>query len=387
MKIGILTFHRTINYGSELQAMGVYEVLKEHFPNDQVEIIDYNPVHGPLKEALVALYPKSLYWLIGGMKYFLQFHRYVQNVMPISKERIFTNNFNKATSFINKQNYDVIFVGSDTVFEYKKGLESFVPAPPNVFWLPKEIKCKKIGFAVSADKTKLDYFSEEQRLWAGECVNGFDYIGSRDDYTKEVLKFVGLNDFSKVCRVPDPTFYLKIKKTAVRDKLGSLGVDVDKPILGIHVGDDRFSKVVTDHYRAKGYMIVAPRYNKFADISLAPHINPDEWAEVYRYFDLTITDRFHGTIFCLKNNAPFVSVDEVAQYGDEKTKKYSLLEMFGLLDNLYRYESENFNLEEFLELCKYAENPALYELVDETLDSLKAELDRFILSAKDRIGI
>ena len=33
-----------------------------------------------------------------------------------------------------------------------------------------------------------------------------------------------------------------------------------------------------------------------------------EWAGIYKYFSCVITDRFHGTIFSLKNGTPVVSI-------------------------------------------------------------------------------
>ena len=42
MKIGILTYHRAINYGAVLQSFSLVERLKKDFPNESIEIIDYN---------------------------------------------------------------------------------------------------------------------------------------------------------------------------------------------------------------------------------------------------------------------------------------------------------------------------------------------------------
>ena len=42
-KIGILTFHKAINYGAYLQAFSLSERLKKEFSDCHVEIIDYIP--------------------------------------------------------------------------------------------------------------------------------------------------------------------------------------------------------------------------------------------------------------------------------------------------------------------------------------------------------
>lgn len=43
MKIGIMTYHSVTNYGTAMQCIGLYGFLKEHFPNDTIEVINYQP--------------------------------------------------------------------------------------------------------------------------------------------------------------------------------------------------------------------------------------------------------------------------------------------------------------------------------------------------------
>lgn len=41
MKVGILTFHRPINYGAFLQSFALSNYLKKTFPDEEFEIVDY----------------------------------------------------------------------------------------------------------------------------------------------------------------------------------------------------------------------------------------------------------------------------------------------------------------------------------------------------------
>ena len=41
MKIGILTFHRSFNYGAFMQCFSLVNKLKEDFPNAEFEVVDY----------------------------------------------------------------------------------------------------------------------------------------------------------------------------------------------------------------------------------------------------------------------------------------------------------------------------------------------------------
>ena len=42
MRIGILTFHRSINYGAYIQAFSLSHEIAKRFPSCEVEIVDYN---------------------------------------------------------------------------------------------------------------------------------------------------------------------------------------------------------------------------------------------------------------------------------------------------------------------------------------------------------
>jgi len=229
-------------------------------------------------------------------------------------------------------------------------------------------------------------FSEEDKSWAKSCIESFDYIGIRDTFTKDVLTdFLGITDDTKMIDLPDPTFYLTIPNTNAKDRLEKLGIDFSKPTLGIHIGDDNLSKIVVSYYKRKGYQIIAPRYNKYADYNLAPYINPYEWAEVYKYFNFTITDRFHGTIFCIKNKASFLSIDFVKDYGEEKTKKDILLNIFSLTQRLYRYNEKTFNENSFYSLLEKTDVPLDTNSIDKNLDIQKQILKKFVNTVREKI--
>ena len=43
MKLGILTFHKSINYGAFMQCYALSQRLQRDFPQIEVEVIDYHP--------------------------------------------------------------------------------------------------------------------------------------------------------------------------------------------------------------------------------------------------------------------------------------------------------------------------------------------------------
>jgi hypothetical protein len=70
-------------------------------------------------------------------------------------------------------------------------------------------------------------------------------------------------------------------------------------------------------------------YNPFADINLGYALDPLQWAEFFGLLTFCVTDRFHGTLFCIKNEIPFISLDNEKITRDQ-SKIYDLLTDFNL---------------------------------------------------------
>jgi hypothetical protein len=379
MKIGILTFFNTYNHGSCLQAYAVQKLLKYAFPEDMIEIINYVPLRGLIKESLINFYPRKWYWPIISIKNFFKFNNFQKNYL-LSKEKYIGNDYEQAINFINRLNYDVLFTGSDTVFEIKDKKKSYVPGFKNIYWLPKELKVlKRFSISASADQTDKNLINEDLKQFIISSLKNFSLIGIRDKFTEQLILEI-YNEPDKIFKMPDPTFFIDIPKTSVKDKLIKLGVKLDKPILGIHLGNKILSKQISDYFRSKGYQIVAPVFNKYADYNLIGYIDSFEWAEVYKFFSLTITDRFHGTVFCLKNKVPFVSVDYKSVYKNNRSKKKDLLEEIDLINHLVEYDENS-----YINIDKFLINSIDKEKVDKALVLYKNRLLEYIEKVKEKI--
>lgn len=82
-------------------------------------------------------------------------------------------------------------------------------------------------------------------------------------------------------------------------------------------------------------------FNPYADINLGHLLTPYEWAETFRYLSFCVTDRFHGTIFCLMASKPFIAIEPFAPESLKNSKIYCLLKDFGMTEyyfNTYRYD-------------------------------------------------
>jgi len=131
-------------------------------------------------------------------------------------------------------------------------------------------------------------------------------------------------------------------------------------------------------------MIALSNFNSYADINLGNKINPFEFAEVFRYFTFCITDRFHGTIFCLKNKIPFISVDHADIYLTTESKIYNLLKDFSLLESNYiNIKKVKYNFEIFFNKAEKAQVNLDYNKLSHNLEKMNEDSYAFIKKIGD----
>jgi hypothetical protein len=61
-----------------------------------------------------------------------------------------------------------------------------------------------------------------------------------------------------------------------------------------------------------------------------------------------VTDRFHGTIFCLRNKIPFISIEPYAPETNVNSKILSLIHDFGMVECYADVLQDNFRMSDFL---------------------------------------
>jgi polysaccharide pyruvyl transferase WcaK-like protein len=350
-KIGILTYHHGMNEGTILQAYSQAIALQKYFKDADLEIIDYRVKKNKNKK-LIGI-------IVGGMikrdilkriKTYIKTKKFIKREMPLSKEKIISDDYGKNIGFL-KEKYDAIVVGSDEVW---KTISSKNKTPfPNIYFLSHDLNCKKIALAASANRCEYENISKKNRELGGKLLQDFDFIAVRDDHTKELINKLGVK---KTIKVSDPTFTFELKDYDKKIKyiLKKRNVDINKPIVCFRLSSyrtkkNKLCKKAREYFKDKGYQIVSIGYNDFADVNLTGELTPFEWASVFKFFDFCITDRFHGTIFCLKNGTPFLSVDDDEYYKRIKSKIIDLLEDFSMMDNYLYLDGTDYDLKKILD--------------------------------------
>jgi hypothetical protein len=344
-KIRILTYHHIQNNGAFLFAYALIKLLEEEFPGSEVRIIDYKTTRLALYEYL------KRFKILPGIPFFyfrrsLLWDRLLEEAFELDAD---LPRFSTQTGLQGyfSDHYDALVVGMD-VWCVINGTER--PPFPNIYWLPEKMDIPKIAYGVSAYNSDPALIRSYSHQIAG-YLDGFDVIGARDRFTYDMVLEQRTHTGGLVERIPDPTFLYEFGETGAASKMASLGVDFNRPLVGILLyGDDERSKNICAHYRAMGCQILAmSMYNRFADINLGHLMTPFEWAESFRFLSFCITDRFHGTLFCLKSGIPFISLEKERHLPTTQSKIYDLLVDFNLTQCYMNPGDDRFSISRMLQ--------------------------------------
>ena len=314
ISVGVITYHRAVNYGAFLQAYGLVMRLNQE-PDLNAEIIDFN------MQVEVDEYGKKYRRIKKNIRhpFISRYKRKLVRVfadsvsrMPLSSQHICSN---ETENFIDyaKDRYDLIICGSDELWKYN-GMRGF----PTPYWLPGDLGSVKASYAVSSncDPEKVP---EETKSKMGELLSSFSLISVRDRMT---LALVSRVTSSKVLLSPDPSFIYHYHVDAARGR-DFLQKAVDrknrKKILLLAIAEHRVESVIaTTVAKALG--------DEYALVSVfSPHVgyrnvivNPFEWINLIAAADIVCTTLFHGVCFSIINEKPFVAF--VPDYKENKIK-------------------------------------------------------------------
>ncbi len=307
MRIGILTFHKAINYGAYLQAFSLSSKLQEQFPNDEVEIIDYIAPKEQNRKLYTVLWNVKHHGIKGGLselKRIAVFHS-VQKYLPLSPKAFCTKNLKTLYSYIDKR-YDMLIIGSDAVFNWNqtKFPTAFIPDYP--FSIPV------YTYAASVHGLRFYDAAKDKLQLCGKVFNSMECVGVRDRCTEQFVKLCAEN--AKTMHCCDPTLFINQAVIAqrgagVKDKLkNKYGFSSASKYIVIMAPDNPMAEAIIKKYR-KEYKIVSV----FVRSSLADYyisdLNPYEWAAILKEASLVITSYFHGTLLSLVQGTPAIVLD------------------------------------------------------------------------------
>ena len=347
MKIGILTFHRSINYGAFMQSYALSRELRIRYPQHEVEIIDFEYLKKHNK------YKSAIYRFPFGIEYFIKYNRFQQNLhkLPLSEKTFITDDTTALCEFIEK-NYDIVIVGSDAVWTY----QGKMPVD-NPYWLfgDKLKSVIKISYAASAFSTKFEAIPPEEREIIKDRLSSFYYIGVRDFATKRFVESLGLDKEIHINH--DPTFFLnpaddvRLAKKTLRK---NFVFNNHKCISFMTREQNGMNELREELHKNYNLLHFFCRDRQRADLydfrcRFMNNVSPLEWYNLYGYMTLNITNFFHGACLGIINHVPTIVIDDFKQ---SYTSKYAQLMMdLGLNDRLFY--KKDLDIEKLLDCTRY----------------------------------
>lgn len=397
MKIGILTFHQSVNNGAVMQAYSLSKRLKKEYPGCCIEIINYR------RESVDKAYSYSLseYLKIRSLKGFVKRtldlvldplllkrmrHRTkvfntCQYRLPLS-ERVITSDDTKELNEYIEQNYDVLVVGSDAVWNYvTRGF-------PNAYFPNKDLKVKKLSFAASC--YGMDYLGipDGEREQICDVLSEFSFIGVRDEATEKFVQWSGCDIVPH--HTCDPTVFLDVKDLPIdlevlKKKLSDRGFDFDKPTVGI-MGSAKMLSMVKKLYGKKYQIVSLYNYLKGADVNLYD-LEPYEWAYVFRYFKVTFTTYFHGTLLSLRNGVPVICIDLGTEFGKRHVPKtLDVLSRLGFEEWYFKTDYRSLNFDKIKQKSDELVNGDYYDVIINAMDNEAKSFESFNLALSSIVG-
>lgn len=374
MKIAILTQPLHNNYGGNLQNFALQKVLTD-MGHQPVTIDRHDTVKLRSKFKLGYFKRLVLHYLKGTPKPFFKSYfiskkeeAYIrQDIIAFIDAHINKTSYLYSDSAVvdtfNQYNFDAVIVGSDQVWRpmYSPNIYTYY-----LSFLKGNKEIKKIAYAASFGTDEWEY-SEEQTVRCQQYIQQFDLVTVRE---KSAVNLVAekLNKEAKF--VLDPTFLLS-KEDYIK-LFDDKSLPNNKGIYTYILDSNDWKEKVVETSKVK---LDLPQFSNQHDehnINKKQIPSIEGWIKGFADADFVITDSFHGTIFSIVFNKPFISLVNVNRGA---SRFESILGELGMLDRLVsEYDQQQIInlLDEGMDV--HAANEKLEELKNRSLSLLRNSL-------------
>lgn len=313
-KVGIITMHKVLNYGSALQAWATQQVLKR-MGYDAV-LIDY-------------IYPNKQHKKASKWKRVI---KRIKNLLTgdyWEKKRkqfepFWVNNYELSAAYQSEQSLranppecDIYMVGSDQVWNqnFTQGDSSFL-----LGFVP--VGKPKVAYASSFSNNRL---TNEQARFVLNYIERFDAISVREKNAADVVEQL-LHQRAEICL--DPTLLLTEQDYA--PLIAQSQMRMDAPYLLVYVLNYAFdpypyvSRLIENIAKERNLRVVCIDYSRRQKLHVksVKHmhdaISPCDFLWLFAHADFIVTTSFHGTAFALNFHKQFCSVVNDLETGDDR---------------------------------------------------------------------
>lgn len=343
MKIGMITFSRSRNYGAVLQTYATYNYLSNL--GNKVEIIDYVPKRYDFRKQNIPYLLRGTKWNKNFVTRFLWKNVVYKNLRKNHKLfwEFISNKTNLTSSIYNENDlsifensYDVVISGSDQIWN-SDFTDDKMPEKPFFLSFVGD-KTKKYSYSSSFGKSELSVDEEATVL---NLLSRYDYITTRENTGLSIIKNLGLD--GKV--ILDPTL---ISGSELWNTMCSDRIIKEKYMLFFQIfpNSNRLEKCkkIAEKKGLKLFVIVPNINDKYrikgTNVIVLPTV--EDWLSYFKYADFIVTDSFHATAFSIMFERQFL-VDSNVTYNNRMATLLGNLNLENKMCNLLKEDSFEFD--------------------------------------------
>ena len=339
MKVGILTYHFSDNYGALFQAYSLRKWLLDR--GVEAEFVNYHPTYveeggrldRPWKPALwrknaTILYMKKAHLrrrLFGDRAQKVRFDTFRREVLGVTGPRL--RQADDLASEIAR--YDMLVCGSDQIWNpsIQRGLD-----PVYFLDIPGTDHTHKVAYAPSFGRTEIEpaYRAQLHRL-----VSGLQGMSVREATGLDILETAGIARDSALV-VPDPTVLLG-RFEALLDSGPNCRPAPDDGVFCYALRtDETIREVAEEAARLTGGPLRAPRstHQRWRDIGEGIAPGPVEWLQTLARARMVVSNSFHGVALSVVLNRPFIAVGLLGKRAGMNARVQNMLTIVGLTDRI-----------------------------------------------------
>jgi len=320
MKVGIVTYHRSHNYGAMLQAAALQAALTKM--GHDVWFIDYWPEH---QRKIYRLFPREAFMRKGIRRKIRILASTLKGLPGVIRRRVAFNHFFrrliKPFCQSSTAHFDVIVYGSDQIWRKQLDGSGYNP----VYFGNNSFRTKR-HLAYAASMGQLPETEQDRRL-VHNLLKPLSSISVREADLQVYLTNSGLQN---VALVSDPVFLLSAEnwnRLAGESPIEPPAYLLFYDLLPIPKGIERVCHFA--HCLNLTPVRISGRAERHPNKNSRLAAGPYEFLNLLKFSDFIVTSSFHGLAFALLFHKPFLAV-----FPSNVERAKSLLASVGLLNRL-----------------------------------------------------
>ncbi|MCF7630678.1 polysaccharide pyruvyl transferase family protein [[Ruminococcus] lactaris] len=306
-KIGLITIHRVLNYGTAWQVYSTVQILKKYCKD--VTVIDYIPNRlkiAKTKDFLFEVNPiyrnswkKIPYLALKIPTRILEkrgFDRFISKRIPLTKKKFFDVDDLKEI----RNDFDIFVTGSDQVWNYEEELQSTIDKAYLLGFFECGEQNKKIAFSASFGRNS---FNDKIMRDIEPYIRDYSAISVREESGLDILSQIG---YKNAVHSLDPTLILGkdnlidlASKKLVKGKYVLIYALSPNPLvdkMAQFVAKEKGLKIIKlcNTLEKKSYI---DKYFRFR--------RPEDFLSLFYNADYIVTNSFHGTAFSVNFEKQF----------------------------------------------------------------------------------